>query len=549
MTIRTAIYSLAAAVAAVLFACRPSFAQDIADDRIIDAVDRYSEWDFDGAMKILDGILKDDPANDAAWYYKGLCNLFLKDYDNACANLRKAAAIDSTNYWYRFNLAGAYRMAGQADMTIAQYNRLLKDFPEKTDISYNLVDLYLRENRYDEALATIRDIEAVNGKNDGTVMTSYRILLQQKKQEEALGVLKSYNEEYSSPQVLSMLGDHEMGMFNDSTAIAYYDEALSLDSGYAPARLGKAEAYRMTRRYPEYFREIGIIMADDNLEGAAKADYLSQVIRNTDPRFLQTWRDSMDSTFGTILEHHAKDSSVLKASSLYYFYTGRIDRTKELGHRLMEADPDNEYSAGYYLGLLQVCQDYEALVEEARKAEERFPGVFLEQIAFGEYNLGHYDKVIEAYQELIRKHPGDREVLVGAYSGIGDMYHLLNDGKSAFKYYEKALKINPDYAPVLNNYAYYLSLGGKKMSKAYRMSKKTVEAEPDNATYLDTFGWILHLMGKDLEAKPFFKHAMLYGGKESRTVLLHYSAVLEALGETDLAKVYADMAEKIEEDE
>ena len=42
---------------------------------------------------------------------------------------------------------------------------------------------------------------------------------------------------------------------------------------------------------------------------------------------------------------------------------------------------------------------------------------------------------------------------------------------------------------------------------------------------------------------------MLYGGKESRTVLLHYSAVLEALGETDLAKVYADMAEKIEEDE
>lgn len=549
MTIRTAIYSLAAAVAAVLFACRPSYAQGIADDRIIDAVDRYSEWDFDGAMKILDGILKDDPANDAAWYYKGLCNLFQKDYDNACANLRKAAGLDSTNYWYRFNLAGAYRMAGQTDMTIAQYNQLLKDFPEKTDISYNLVDLYLRENRYDEALATIRDIEAVNGKNDGTVMTSYRILLQQEKQEEALGVLKSYNEDYSSPQVLSMLGDHEMGMFNDSTAIAYYDEALSLDSGYAPARLGKAEAYRMTRRYPDYFREIGFIMADDNLEGAAKADYLSQVIRNTDPRFMQTWRDSMDSTFETMLEHHAKDSSVLKASSLYYFYTGRKDRTKELGHRLMEADPDNENSAGYYLGILQVCQDYEALVEEASKAEERFPGVFLEQIAFGQYNLGHYDKVIEAYQELIRRHPGDNEVLVGAYSGIGDMYHLLDDEKSAFKYYEKALKINPDYAPVLNNYAYYLSLGGKKMSKAYRMSKKTVEAEPDNATYLDTFGWILHLMGKDLEAKPFFKHAMLYGGKENRTVLLHYAAVLEALGENDLAKVYADMAEKIKEDE
>ena len=70
------------------------------------------------------------------------------------------------------------------------------------------------------------------------------------------------------------------------------------------------------------------------------------------------------------------------------------------------------------------------------------------------------------------------------------------------------------------------------------MSKKTVEAEPDNATYLDTFGWILHLMGKDLEAKPFFKHAMLYGGKDSAVMLDHYAEVLEALGEYDLARTY-----------
>ena len=74
------------------------------------------------------------------------------------------------------------------------------------------------------------------------------------------------------------------------------------------------------------------------------------------------------------------------------------------------------------------------------------------------------------------------------------------------------------------------------------MSKKTVEAEPDNATYLDTFGWILHLQGKDLEAKPFFKHAMLYGGKDSAVILEHYATVLEALGEEDMAKIYRNQA-------
>ena len=74
------------------------------------------------------------------------------------------------------------------------------------------------------------------------------------------------------------------------------------------------------------------------------------------------------------------------------------------------------------------------------------------------------------------------------------------------------------------------------------MSRKTIEKEPDNATYLDTYGWILHLLGKDHEAKAVFKHAMIYGAKDSATSLEHYAEVLEALGETDLSKVYRTQA-------
>jgi Tfp pilus assembly protein PilF len=125
---------------------------------------------------------------------------------------------------------------------------------------------------------------------------------------------------------------------------------------------------------------------------------------------------------------------------------------------------------------------------------------------------------------------------------MGDIYYKLGDNKKAYKAYDKALKINPDYIYVLNNYAYYLSVEGKKLKKAYAMSKKTIEAEPDNATYLDTFGWILYLQGKPLEAKPFFKHAMLYGGKDSVVIMDHYAEVLYALKEYDLAMVYWNLA-------
>ena len=44
------------------------------------------------------------------------------------------------------------------------------------------------------------------------------------------------------------------------------------------------------------------------------------------------------------------------------------------------------------------------------------------------------------------------------------------------------------------------------------------------------------------EAKPHFKHAMLYGGKDSPVILDHYAEVLYALKEYDLAIVYWNMA-------
>ena len=77
------------------------------------------------------------------------------------------------------------------------------------------------------------------------------------------------------------------------------------------------------------------------------------------------------------------------------------------------------------------------------------------------------------------------------------------------------------------------------MAKAEKMAKECVTLEPDNPTYLDTYGWILYLRGRAKEAQPYFKHAMLYGGKDSAVVLMHYSLVLEKLGEKELAAYYA----------
>lgn len=159
------------------------------------------------------------------------------------------------------------------------------------------------------------------------------------------------------------------------------------------------------------------------------------------------------------------------------------------------------------------------------------------------YALNDYEKVLEECQAMIDLQPEDTSNVVSCLGVMGDVYYAMEQERKAYKTYEKALKLDPQYCPVLNNYAYYLSLERRRLAKAEKMSRVTVDLYPDNPTYLDTYGWILYLRGKAAEAKPYFKHAMLYGGKDNAVILMHFAAVLDKLGEKDLATYYRNLSE------
>ena len=205
----------------------------------------------------------------------------------------------------------------------------------------------------------------------------------------------------------------------------------------------------------------------------------------------------------------------------------------------------------YYSG------DYAGVTSSATVALQRFPNDYdlLQLRASSFWQLGEFESAIEDYKTSLAVSPKGSEKQLRCYSALGDLYHTTGNQKTAFGYYDKALKVDAGYAPVLNNYAYYISERypepvkkvPKDLRKALQMSRTTIEKEPDNATYLDTYAWILHLMGQDLEAKAHFKHAMIHGGKESGVILRHYATVLKALGENDLAGVYSAQAARLGE--
>ena len=523
-----------------------SAAAQSVEANLVEAVQLYSDGKIKQAREILKVLSAAAPENDAVWYYLSLTETLSDDLENAQQHLEKANQLDSNNYWYRRMLARMYMMHGKPAEGTALYEKLVRDFPDKSESVYELLDVYLNQKQFEKALSALEDIEKQRGISEEVARTKFEVLSAMGRQDEGVEELEKFNREFSSAPILSVTGDYYLSEYADSLARARYEEALSLDSSYIPALLGLSEVYRHQRRYGDYFHTLEPFMNSQEVPAQSKSLYIGNLSRSIDPKILQLHRAGFDSLVNLAGAAHPQDSTVLSAGGSYFYTTGRPEEAGKWFKASAEAFPESLGQVATYVQYLSLQKKWEDLRDSAMSAYFRFGELaFLDYANMACYELKEYDAIIGNCEFLIKRFPKNKQICLNAWSMMGDAKHAKGDAKGAYKAYDKALRIDPGYAPVLNNYAYYLSEEGKKLKKAYAMSKKTVEAEPDNATYLDTFAWILHLMGKDLEAKPFFKHAMLYGGKESAVVLEHYAIVLEALGETDTAKIYRNMAKRL----
>ena len=387
------------------------------DDLFLTATAAYAEGQYGQAKELFAQLYAQNPDDDAVNYYLGLCELNTRDLDAAETHLLQAVQADSTNTWYIFAMATLYD-ARRDQIRAADYiEKLIKMAPSL----------------------------------------------------------------YNNPNTLSMVADAKVAARQDSTALAYYNQALLMDPEFAPAQFGRTEVLRRTGNFPAFFAALEELIHNEDLRPEMKSNYLTVLMDNIDAPFYWVWGDT-------------------------------INRLVDLDRELHPEDYDIQLLK---LRMCYIKQDWDAVLAQC-----------------------------DVMADLARTQ-GNNDHLAEALSIAGDVYYQqLEDSKKAYEIYEQALKVDPDRTSVLNNYAYYLSQEGRQLRKALKMSRRTIELEPDNATYLDTYGWLLYLLRKPKEAKPYFKHAMLYGGKDSAVVLEHYSKVLEALGERDLATYYKNLSEQ-----
>lgn len=292
-------------------------------------------------------------------------------------------------------------------------------------------------------------------------------------------LVKDFPQAYNNPFMLTTVGDAQLSVYKDSLALSFYDRALKIQPDYAPAELGRAEVQKMQNNMAGYFMSLGSIIRNPEVRPNAKHQILDNIMQNLEPRTWWVWSTQIKDLISSNLEMHPDD---IDANFL------------QMNIAFIEKDTT---------AVIDICRNVIPL-------------------AVAQDN---------------------KDKLLQSWSIIGDMMHEQGFRKTAYQAYENALAVDPEYAPVLNNYAYFLCMEGRKLKKAEKMSAITVRDNPDNATYLDTYAWILHLLKRDAEAKPYLKHAMIYGGRDSKVVLQHYAEVLRALGD-GLADYYQSLADQ-----
>jgi tetratricopeptide (TPR) repeat protein len=75
------------------------------------------------------------------------------------------------------------------------------------------------------------------------------------------------------------------------------------------------------------------------------------------------------------------------------------------------------------------------------------------------------------------------------------------------EYYQKALKINPTFAPAANNLAYLYAEKGENIDEALNLAQSAKEQFPDDPHNSDTLGWVYYKKNGFSRAIVYLKEA------------------------------------------
>lgn len=516
--------------------------------------------DYSRAYYCLQHCLEIDPYSADALYEMAIYNLYVLGRDSlGFEQLRYAASLEPKNPDMLEMLARQYLEQERPEEAVKCLEQIVLLQPKRSDLFSALSRLYAQAGDSKRALASLERQELIEGKSLELSLSKFVLLKSMKKAKQAFAEMENLSRE--NPHDLNIplvMADLYLDEGQEERALQLMDRVERESPRYPQLQMTRMKYYErkgqdsMVRALcdsmvfsPDVDGQMRLSLVQMRMnELAAKSDSLTDAMRyqrRVAERFPDPNLYALSARF--LVQHGGSSDSLLV----------------EL-HHLVNLDPTNEMALGTLLSYYMSKDSLAAAEEICLKGINALPADLRFSFYMGAIHSqrGHSGEAVDVLKAGIGRAAGETrpEMLSDAYALMGDCYYQMEQHAEAFAAYDSSLVYNPNNVLCLNNYAYFLSLGGERLEKAEQMSYIAIKQEPLNKTYLDTYAWVLYLEENYSMAKFYIDRVVspLSSDEElladptlSPDVIRHAAAIYEANGQEERAGHLRQLALKKEE--
>jgi len=498
------------------------------------------------AVMHLSKAISLNPSSAAAYYELAGLYMYLGDLKKATFLAERACRLNPAQEWYKVLLAELYKASGKISDAIKVTGDLIAIATGNVEYYYQRAEMYRYLKKYDAALKEYNTIEKAFGFSEEVALSKEEIWLLKGDENKALAEIQNLVTAFpGEPRYLGMLAETYMNRKNLDQAWKYYSRMLEVDSTNGLLRLSLAEYYRQNREYDKSFAEMKKAFASPDVSIDTKVRMLVSMITYINSS--SELKEQVYSLIQILLETHPDEPQS------HAFYADFLINEREYEQarnelRIVLSTEKKQYMIWEQLLILNSqLNDYVSLLEESDKALEYFPNqpmvYYFKGLAL--YSLKRDTEAVPVLQTGVEMVINNDPLRLQFYNILAESCNRIKDYKCSDLNMERALQLDPQNLPLLNNYAYYLSERKENLEKAEKMSRITIEVENSNATYLDTYAWVLYQQGNFSKALQYIEDAMKSGGKNNAVINEHYGDILYRTGNKEQALIQWEKAREL----
>ncbi|HEY6489951.1 MAG: tetratricopeptide repeat protein [Terracidiphilus sp.] len=446
------------------------------EDVVLNLARLYAEsGDIEHAAKVVEDVPESDRTSKME-FALGAAYDQMKRNKDAIAAYQRAIDIEPGDVRSMGALAQALLNDDQLDAAMKEYRELQDADPDDTGTLIHICEIQRRQNKYEDALATIR--KALKKEPDNLEAGYNEGLL--------LDVLGRYDESAQVYEHMVELTSHANGAY---TTDEKNNRGIFLD-------------------------RLGAIYHEENKTDQAIATYQKLIDMGGDSA-LRGYQGEVDT----------------------YRDAKQFDKAVDVSRKAVAANPKNGDLKLMLAGELTDAGKVDDGIAMAKgqlkndnSDDDRKVWLDLAQMDTRLHRWKDAEEALNKAGAMTTKKE-DRTYLLFLRGALAERQKRYEPAEDFFR---QALDVDPSNAMVLNYLGYMLADKGVKLPEALKMIRKAVEQEPMNGAYLDSLGWVYFKMGQYELAEENLRQAVERTQTDA-TVHEHLGDLYEKTGRIRLA--------------